>query len=163
MRLVKPNFSLFRQKAVSRSESSVVSEVPRWKRQLPLTKGSSGEREAQSRVGLETAALLGIAVADAEQRLVVLDRTVLARERARTRLALGDVFVGIHAPDEGVKALVDPRQRQVHLEAQARLEAVELVVEQRGCDRPAGSHDRPHRWPSSQTTGPRAWPSATPR
>ena len=41
----------------------------------------------------------------------------------------------IHAADEGVKALVDPRQRQVHLEAKARLEAVELVVEQRGRDR----------------------------
>ncbi len=94
--------------------------------------------DAQPGVRIPVSAVLGVAVLDAKQGLVVFHGAVLPRERARGRRAFGDVLLAIHAADERVEAFVELRQRHVHLEAHLGLEAVELVVEQCRRDRAAG-------------------------
>ena len=77
-----------------------------------------------------SAFLARLVVGNAEQRLVLAARSVLAPEGAGLLRALGHVFIRIDAADECIEALVHARQRQVDVEAEARVEAVELIPEQ---------------------------------
>ena len=93
----------------------------------PLHERVERRANAQSRVRFEATALARLAITNAKEGLVVFDRAVLARDGARLRTSLGHVLVAIHAPEEGVQALVEMRQRHVDIESQARLKPVELV------------------------------------
>ncbi len=91
--------------------------------------------QADARARIEAAALSGRrAIRDAGERLLLIHRAVRALQGARIGAALGDVLVAIHAPDEGVEALVELRQRHVDAKTQLRLEAAELVPQQRGSE-----------------------------
>jgi len=83
--------------------------------------------------------LFGLAVTDAKQGFVFLEGSVLLREGARGGRAFGHVLVAVHASDECVQPAVHVRQRNVHVKAQARCQPIELVPENCGCERPAGS------------------------